>query len=140
MSGLPVPNPDFVEGPEMEEFLPFPVDEPVNVAVLYEHHPSSMALPYLTGEFKGRGKDMEEVVLKSAYNGGALVHARNQAFFFPRKSNTPHPPGLMAGVPRIPCTIMDRPAVIGVEGYFSVFGPDYARISSSRSEASVTLS
>ncbi|KAI0011689.1 hypothetical protein F4779DRAFT_173757 [Xylariaceae sp. FL0662B] len=89
-NGLSAPQPDFVEGLRMEEFLPFPVDDHVSGAVLVKDDPYSVTLPHLAGEWKGRGKDMEEARLQSAYVGAALVHSRNQALAHIGK---PDPPG-----------------------------------------------
>lgn len=87
---LSVPQPDFVEGLEMQEYGLFPVDEYVRGAVLYKDDPHSLTLPHLAGEWKGRGKDMEAARLQSAYTGAALVFARNQALSLIGK---PDPPG-----------------------------------------------
>lgn len=89
-AGLSALQPDFVEGLEMCKFAPFPVDEHVCGAVLYRDDPSSLTLPHLAGEWKGRGKDMEAARLQSAYDGAALVYARNQALSWLGK---PDPPG-----------------------------------------------
>ncbi|KAK0622001.1 hypothetical protein B0T17DRAFT_493439 [Bombardia bombarda] len=89
-NGLFTPQPDFAEGLEMREFRPFPVDEHVSGAVLYNDDPYSLTLPHVAGEWKGRGKDMEEARLQSAYDGAALVYARNQALSYIGK---PDPPG-----------------------------------------------
>ncbi|KAH7019512.1 hypothetical protein EDB80DRAFT_203917 [Ilyonectria destructans] len=78
-NGLSAPQPDFVEGLTMDQYSPFPVDEYVSGAALYKDDPYSMTLPHMAGEWKGRGKDMEEARLQSAYTGAALVYARNQA-------------------------------------------------------------
>ncbi|KAK5651085.1 hypothetical protein OQA88_13705 [Cercophora sp. LCS_1] len=87
--GLPVPQPDFVEGLEMGEFKPFPVDEQVDGAVLYKDNPRSMALAHLAGEWRGPGRNMEEARLESAYHGAALVFARNQALDAMGRSDPP---------------------------------------------------
>lgn len=79
---LSAPQPDFVEGLEKQEYAPVPVDECVSGAVLYKDDPFSLALPHLAGEWKGRGKDMDEARLQSAYDGAALVYARNQALSY----------------------------------------------------------
>ncbi|KAH6630211.1 hypothetical protein B0J18DRAFT_93229 [Chaetomium sp. MPI-SDFR-AT-0129] len=89
-NGLSAPQPDFVEGLEKREYGPFPVDEHISGAVLYDDDPDSLALPHLAGEWKGRGKNMEEARLQSAYDGAALVFARNQALAHIGK---PDPPG-----------------------------------------------
>ncbi|KAK0612313.1 hypothetical protein B0T17DRAFT_499792 [Bombardia bombarda] len=81
-NGLSAPQPDFAEGPEMQEYRPFPIDNRVNGAVLYKDNPRSLALPHLAGEWKSRGKDMEEAKLQSAYDGAALVYARAQALSY----------------------------------------------------------
>ncbi len=78
-NGLSAPQPNFVEGLEMEEYLPFPVDERIRGAVLYKDDPHSLTLPHVAGEWKGSGKDMEEARMQAAYDGAALVYARNQA-------------------------------------------------------------
>lgn len=88
-NGLSAPQPDYVEGLEMQEFRPFPVDEHVQGAVLYKDNPSSLTLPHLAGEWKERGKDMENATLQSRYDGAALVHARNQALSYLGESDPP---------------------------------------------------
>ncbi|KND91729.1 hypothetical protein TOPH_03830 [Tolypocladium ophioglossoides CBS 100239] len=89
-NSLSAPQPDFAEGLEMQQYDPFPVDENIRGAVLYKDSPGSLTLPHLAGEWKGRGKDMEEARLQSAYDGAALVYARNQALSYLGK---PDPPG-----------------------------------------------
>jgi hypothetical protein len=89
-NGLSTPQPDFAEGLEMQEYLPFPVDEHVNGAVLYKDNPRPLTLPHLAGEWKGCGKDMNDARLQSAYDGTTLVYARNQALSLIEK---PDPPG-----------------------------------------------
>ncbi|EFY87835.1 hypothetical protein MAC_06083 [Metarhizium acridum CQMa 102] len=84
-NGLSAPQPDFIEGLEMQEYEPFPVNEHVSGAVLYKDDPGSLTLPHLAGEWKGRGKDMEEARMQSAFNGAALVFARNQALSYIKK-------------------------------------------------------
>ncbi|EFY93339.1 hypothetical protein MAC_00577 [Metarhizium acridum CQMa 102] len=79
-NGLSVPQPDFIEGLGMREFRPFPVDEHVSGAVFYKDSPQSLTLPHLVGECTG--KDMAEAKLQSAYDGAALVYARNQALSY----------------------------------------------------------
>ncbi|KAK4133511.1 hypothetical protein BT67DRAFT_404805 [Trichocladium antarcticum] len=88
-NGLSAPQPDFIEGLRRREFRPFPVDEHVSGAVLYKDNPHSLTLPHLAGEWKGRGKDMEEARLQSGYDGAALVYARNQALASIGKSDLP---------------------------------------------------
>ncbi|KAJ9155231.1 Heterokaryon incompatibility protein [Pleurostoma richardsiae] len=89
-TGLSTPQPDFVEGLRMEDYRPFPINEHINGAVLYRDDPYSVTLPHLAGEWKGRGKDMDEARLQSAYDGAALVYARNQALSY---LGRPDPPG-----------------------------------------------
>ncbi|KAH0551459.1 hypothetical protein GP486_007327 [Trichoglossum hirsutum] len=89
-NGLSAPQPDFVEGLDMREYDPFPVDQYVSGAVLCNDSRRSLTLPHLAGEWKGRGKDMEEAGLQSSYDGAALVYARNQALSYIGK---PDPPG-----------------------------------------------
>ncbi|KAL7970113.1 hypothetical protein HDV63DRAFT_394400 [Trichoderma sp. SZMC 28014] len=88
-NGLSAPQPDFVEGLEKREYEPFPVDEHIGVAVLYEDDPYSLTIPHVAGEWKGRGKDMEEAGLQSSYDGAALVYARNQALSYMGRSDPP---------------------------------------------------
>lgn len=88
-NGLSAPQPDFVEGLEMQQFRPFPVDEHVQGAVLYKDNPSSLTLPHLAGEWKGRGKDMKRAMLQSRYDGAALVYTRNQALSSLGESDPP---------------------------------------------------
>lgn len=89
-NGLSAPQPDFVEGVELQEYDPFPVEEHVSGAVIVKDDPFSVTLPHLAGDWKGRGKDMEEARMQSAYDGAALVYARNQALSFVGK---PDPAG-----------------------------------------------
>ncbi|KAK0729122.1 hypothetical protein B0T21DRAFT_207365 [Apiosordaria backusii] len=88
-NSLSAPQPDFTEGLQKHEYSPFPLTD-VNGAVLYKDDPFSLALPHLAGEWKGRGKDMEEARLQSSYVGAALVYARNQALSY---IGEPDPPG-----------------------------------------------
>ncbi|KAI1740627.1 hypothetical protein F4680DRAFT_94078 [Xylaria scruposa] len=88
-NGLSAPQPDYVEGLRTEEYDPFPVDEHISGSVLYKDDPLSLTLPHLAGEWKGRGKDMEEARMQSAYDGAALVYARNQALSYLGKSDPP---------------------------------------------------
>jgi hypothetical protein len=89
-NGLSAPYPDFVEGLEMQEYDPFPVDEYVNGAVVYKDDRNSLTLPHLAGEWKGPRGNMAEETLQSGYDGAALVYARNQAF---ARLGKPDPPG-----------------------------------------------
>ncbi|POS70131.1 hypothetical protein DHEL01_v211476 [Diaporthe helianthi] len=89
-NGLSAPQPDFVEGLEMQEYYPFPIDEYIKGAVLYKDDPCSLTLPQLAGEWRSRGKDMDGARLQSSYNGATLVFARNQALSYIGK---PDPPG-----------------------------------------------
>ncbi|KAE8453067.1 hypothetical protein EG329_012254 [Mollisiaceae sp. DMI_Dod_QoI] len=86
-NGLSAPQPDFVEGLERGEFHPFPVSDHVPGATLYEDDLFSLTLPHVAGEWKGRGKDMEQARLQAAYDGAAMVHARNKALAYMGKSD-----------------------------------------------------
>lgn len=88
-SGLSAPQPDFVEGLEMEAYLPFPIDEHVDGAALYKDDPFSVTLPHLAGEWKGPDGHMREAELQSAYDGAAMVHARNNALAYMGDSDPP---------------------------------------------------
>jgi len=87
--GLSAPQPDFVEGLEKQEFRPFQVADHVPGAVLYQDDPFSLTLPHVAGEWKGPDGSMKEAELQSAYDGAALVHARNQALAYMGKSDPP---------------------------------------------------
>ncbi|KAI0802947.1 hypothetical protein GGR55DRAFT_700269 [Xylaria sp. FL0064] len=88
--GLSAPQPDFVEGLEMAEYRPFHVDDYIKGAVIYKDDPFSLTLPHLAGEWKARGKNMEQAMLQSAYDGAVFVFARNQALSY---LGRPDPPG-----------------------------------------------
>lgn len=77
-NGLSPPQPDFIEGLGVVEFKPFPIEH-VSGAVLYKDNPLSIALPHIAGEYKGPGGNMESARLQCAYDGAALVYARNKA-------------------------------------------------------------
>ncbi|OAA64163.1 hypothetical protein SPI_02810 [Niveomyces insectorum RCEF 264] len=87
--GLSAPQPDFVEGPEMRDYLPFPVDDRIPGATLYKDDPRSVTLPQIAGEWKGPSGDMREARMQAAYDGAALVHARTQALAHMRKKDPP---------------------------------------------------
>ncbi|KAK3336898.1 hypothetical protein B0T19DRAFT_410879 [Cercophora scortea] len=86
---LSAPQPDFVEGLGMQEYGPFPVDDHLDSAVLYHDDPRSLTLPHLAGEWKGPKGVMKEAELQSAYDGAALVYARNQALSYIGRSDPP---------------------------------------------------
>jgi len=50
--------------------------------VISKEDPYSVTLPHIVGEWEGCGKGMEKAVLKSAYDGAALVYARNEALAY----------------------------------------------------------
>lgn len=88
-NGLSAPQPDFVEGLEAEEYRPFPADDCIPGATLYKDDPRSITLPHIAGECKGPTGDMREARMQSAYDGAALVHARNQALSYIGRSDPP---------------------------------------------------
>ncbi|KAK0655252.1 hypothetical protein B0T16DRAFT_307406, partial [Cercophora newfieldiana] len=88
-NGLSAPQPDFVEGSRMQEYDPFPVDEYVSGAVLYEDDRCSVTLPQLAGEWEGPDGSIKEAELQSSYDGAALVYARNEALSYLGKSDPP---------------------------------------------------
>ncbi|KAJ4285969.1 hypothetical protein N0V90_013535 [Kalmusia sp. IMI 367209] len=88
-NGLSVPKPDFIEGLSMREYQPFPIDEHVDGAVLYKETHKSLVLPHLAGEYKGFGKDLGTARVQSAYDGAALVYARNEALSYLGKADPP---------------------------------------------------
>ncbi|KAK3389612.1 hypothetical protein B0H63DRAFT_464044 [Podospora didyma] len=66
-SGLSAPQPDLVEGLEMEEYRPFPVGSHIAGAVLYKDDTYSVTLPHLAGEWKGPDGNITEATLQSGY-------------------------------------------------------------------------
>ncbi|EPE07748.1 hypothetical protein F503_00470 [Ophiostoma piceae UAMH 11346] len=87
--GLSAPQPDFVEGPMLDAYSPFPVDEHVPGSVLYKDDPMSITLPHLAGEWKGPEGLMKEAELQCAYDGAALVYGRTQARAYMGQSEEP---------------------------------------------------
>ncbi|KAF1952659.1 hypothetical protein CC80DRAFT_393223, partial [Byssothecium circinans] len=87
-NSLSAPQPDFVEGLGIDDYLPFPIDEHVSGAALYKDNPYSMTLPHLAGEWKGPDGNIE-ARLQSAYDGAALVYARSQALAYMGSSDPP---------------------------------------------------
>ncbi|KIH88220.1 hypothetical protein SPBR_07890 [Sporothrix brasiliensis 5110] len=87
--GLSAPQPDFVEGLEKQEFRPFQAADYIPGATLYKDDPRSITLPMIAGEWKGPAGDMRETRVQSAYDGAALVHARNQALAYMGGSDPP---------------------------------------------------
>ncbi|KAJ2894224.1 hypothetical protein MKZ38_007824 [Zalerion maritima] len=88
-NGLSAPQPDFIEGLEMEKYLPFPVDDRIPGAALYKDDRYSITLPQIAGEWKGPAGDIREAKMQSAYNGAAMVHARTQALAYMGKEDPP---------------------------------------------------
>ncbi|KAI1122712.1 hypothetical protein F5Y10DRAFT_69412 [Nemania abortiva] len=88
-NSLSPPQPDFIEGLRMPEFRPFPVHRHIDGAVIYENNPGSITLPHLAGEWKGPDGHMKDATLQSAYDGAALVYARNKALAYLGKSDPP---------------------------------------------------
>ena len=70
--GLSAPQPDFVQGLEMQDFQQFPVDEQVSGAVLCKDDRRSVTLPHFAKEWKGPDGHMKKAMLQSAYDGAAL--------------------------------------------------------------------
>ncbi|KAH9895520.1 hypothetical protein F4778DRAFT_275761 [Xylariomycetidae sp. FL2044] len=88
----PPPQPDFAEGPERQEYEPFPIDNRIDGAVLYKDSPRSLTLPHLAGGWwtrRGQGKEMEEARRQSAFAGAALVYARTKALSYLGRSDPP---------------------------------------------------
>ncbi|KAK7414087.1 hypothetical protein QQX98_007030 [Neonectria punicea] len=88
-NGLSPPQPDFLEGLLMDQFKPFRIGEHISGAVVYRHALNSVALSHIAGEWKGPGKDVEEATIQSAYDGAALVYARNEALTYLGQSDPP---------------------------------------------------
>lgn len=80
--GLSAPQPDFVQGVTKHEYGDFAVSKHIVGSVLSKDTPSSVTLPHIAGEWKGPGKDLAAARLQSAYDGAALVYARNQALSY----------------------------------------------------------
>jgi hypothetical protein len=93
-NGLATPQPDMAEGLMAREFMPFPIDDQLGgVAVFIKDEKDSITLPHLAAEFVGPGKDMLQARIQSAYDGAALVYARNEALKYIGK---PDPRGYSA--------------------------------------------
>ncbi|KAG8158518.1 hypothetical protein KVR01_011640 [Diaporthe batatas] len=88
-SGFSAPQPDFIEGLEMPAYRPFPIDEHIKGAVIYQDNPRSLVLPHIAGEWKGPGKNMQAARQQSVYDGAALVYARNQGLAYMGASDPP---------------------------------------------------
>lgn len=94
-SGLPAPQPDFIEGPSKFDYVAdrrFCMGEEISGAVLYQDTEYSITLPHIAGELKGPGEE-KKVKQRNNYVGAALVYARNQALSY---LGTPDPPGYAA--------------------------------------------
>ncbi|KAK0655461.1 hypothetical protein B0T16DRAFT_310727, partial [Cercophora newfieldiana] len=87
-NGLSAPQPDFIEGLEEEEFRPFPVADYVPGATLYDDDPFSLTLPHIAGEWSP-DSGIRKAELQAAYDGAAIIHARNQALAYMGKSDPP---------------------------------------------------
>jgi hypothetical protein len=79
--GLSAPKPDFLEGPETQDYGKFPADKVKGLILVKDdiHFPT---LPHIAGEWKGYGKDKKRAELQSAYDGAVLVYARNEALSY----------------------------------------------------------
>ncbi|KAK7414190.1 hypothetical protein QQZ08_012551 [Neonectria magnoliae] len=88
-NGLSPPQPDFLEGLLMDQFKPFIVGDHISGAVVYRHSLNSVALSHIAGEWKGPSKSIEEATIQSAYDGAALVYARNEALTYLGQSDPP---------------------------------------------------
>lgn len=86
-NGLSAPQPDFVEGLEAEEYRPLPVDDRTPGTAVFRDEPRSITLPQIAGEWEGPAGDTREARMQSAYNGAAMVHARNQALAYMGKAD-----------------------------------------------------
>ncbi|KAI1122797.1 hypothetical protein F5Y10DRAFT_270728 [Nemania abortiva] len=87
---LSAPQPDFVQGLTRIQYFPFFVDEYVKGAVLHKDVADSITLPHLAGEWKAGDKGLKTAEVQSAYDGAALVYARDQALTF---TGEPQQPG-----------------------------------------------
>jgi hypothetical protein len=81
-SGLPAAQPDMIEGLDMPEFEPFPVDEQLGGAATVYSSPAATTLPHLAGEWKGPGRDMISAQTQAACDGACMVYGRNKARSF----------------------------------------------------------
>jgi hypothetical protein len=88
-NGLSAPQPDYIEGLEIGEYRPVPIDKQARGAVLYKGDRRSVTLPHIAGEWKGPDRRMKQAELQSAYDGAALVFARNQALSSMGQSDLP---------------------------------------------------
>jgi hypothetical protein len=58
-----------LRNPTLSRRIPYPADEQLSAAVLYKDDP--------TGEWKGRGKYIEEARRQGAYDGAVFVYTQN---------------------------------------------------------------
>ncbi|KAI0398707.1 hypothetical protein F4802DRAFT_611421 [Xylaria palmicola] len=79
-NSISAPQPDFIEGLEIQQYEPFPIDEFIKGAMLYKRNPSSLSLPHIAGEWKRRENDMERARLQSAYEPDPPGHAAVTTF------------------------------------------------------------
>lgn len=75
---LSAPKPDRVEGFAQDTFPP-DIDRLGGAAMLVKNNPRFVALPHFVGEFKDFGGDMRKAQVQAAYDGAAMVYARNEA-------------------------------------------------------------
>lgn len=92
-NGLSAPQPDVVEGLRLPQYQPFRLSDNLRSAIPWGGDLYALALPHLAGEWKRRDGDMGQAETQSAYDGAALVYARNEALSF---LGTSDPPGYAA--------------------------------------------
>lgn len=87
---LAAPHPDFAEGLEFTEFLPFPAHEELAGAMVRSDDRRSLVLPHIAGEWERDGGGMDAAQRQAAYNAAAMVCGRNEALAL---MGQPDPPG-----------------------------------------------
>lgn len=80
-NNLSAPKPDYMEGFRRDTFPPT-VQELGGAATLVKDFPRFPALPHLAMELKATGANMHLAECQAAYDGAAMVYARNKALNF----------------------------------------------------------
>lgn len=79
--GLSAPKPDRLEGFKRAAFPPS-IDQLGGSATLVKNDRSFIALPHLALEFKHTTKNFDEAEVQAAFDGAAMVYARNRALAY----------------------------------------------------------
>ena len=78
-NGLSPPEPDVVEGIDLQEFGPYPVREKLGGSAVPTPHVHAIALAHMAGEIKRPGGNLIPAQQQAAYDAACLVYGRNKA-------------------------------------------------------------